>query len=677
MAEAVAYPVEVKPDFVARQTKAQPVAALAELIWNALDADATQVDVELEYDALGSLSAIVVSDNGHGIPHDEAPTLFRSLGGSWKKHGARTKELGRALHGQEGRGRFKALALGRLVEWKVVTGSEAGQSTYTIQIAEDDVNQVRITEPEPISGARRGVTVVVHNVKRNFTSLKPESAVQELSEALALYLKNYRDIRVAIAGEIVDPSRVIADAFQSTLPHIVDEDGNAHPASLEVIEWSTNARRSLYLCDENGFPFGEVETRFHVGDFRFSAYLKSPYIGQLHRDNMLELAELTPQMEAVIAEARSHIGRIFRERAAHKARVVVDEWKAQKIYPFEGEAQTPFESVERQVFDIVAVTVQEAAPDLQSASRQQTALHLRMLRHAIERSPEELQTILEEVIRLPKKKQQELATLLGESSLSSVISAATLVGDRLKFLRGLSLILFDADTKAKLKERTQLHKILESNTWVFGEEYNLWASDRELTTVLKAHKKHLDPTLVIDEPVKLIYKTRGIIDLMLSRAIRRHRSDDFEYLVIELKAPKVKLNASHVVQIEEYAAAVDSDDRFKRVPGVRWHFWLVSDDYDDYIARRIAGGPDPQRRLINKTDRIAIGIKTWGELLEENNARLQFIQEQLQHNATDEQALAHLRERHRQFLEGVVIDEGAEGSDPADASNENDGSEAA
>lgn len=657
MAEAVAYPVEVKPDFVARQTKAQPVAALAELIWNALDADATEVAIELDHDGLGTLSAVVVSDNGHGIPHADAPVLFKSLGGSWKKHGAKTKERGRALHGQEGRGRFKALALGRAVEWKVITGDPGQQTIYSIEVTEADVNQVRITSPEPIDGARRGVTVVVRDVKRNFTSLQPENAVQELSETLALYLKNYRDIRVSIGGEIVDPTLVIAEVHEVDLGPLVDDDAVVHEVKLEVIEWKTNARRSLYLCDENGFPFGEVETRFHVGDYRFSAYLKSSYIGKMHRENLLELGELAPRMESVIAEARAQIGRLFRDRAAQKARVVVEEWKAQKVYPFEGEAQTAVETVERQVFDIVAVTVQEASPDLRAASKQQTALHLRMLRHAIERSPEELQTILEEVIRLPKRKQQELATLLNETSLSSVISAASLVGDRLKFLHGLGLILFDDDLKAKLKERSQLHKILETNTWIFGEEYNLWASDRELTTVLKAHKAHLDADLVVDEPVKLIYKKRGIVDLMLSRAVRRHRADDFEHLVVELKAPKVKLAAEHVIQIEEYAAAVDGDDRFKRVPGVRWHFWLVSDAYDDYVARRIAGGADPQRRLISKTDRIAIGVKTWGEIIEENNARLQFIQQQLQHSATDEQALDFLRERHRQFLEGVLIDE--------------------
>jgi hypothetical protein len=59
--------------------------------------------------------------------------------------------------------------------------------------------------------------------------------------------------------------------------------------------------------------------------------------------------------------------------------------------------------------------------------------------------------------------------------------------------------------------------------WIFGEEYNLWASDKDLTTVLKAHRDKLDSELVIDDPVRVVNKTRGIVDLMLSRAQRRHR----------------------------------------------------------------------------------------------------------------------------------------------------------
>jgi hypothetical protein len=309
------------------------------------------------------------------------------------------------------------------------------------------------------------------------------------------------------------------------------------------------------------------------------------------------------------------------------------------------------------------VTIQDAAPDFSEIPRPQMALHLRMLRHAIERSPSELQRILDEVLRLPKRKQKELAVLLDETDLSAIISAATMIADRLKFLHGLRIILYDHEAKERLKERSQLHKILESNTWIFGEEFNLWARDRELTTVLKAHKEKLDPELVIDEPVKLLTRKRGIVDLMLSRSQKRHRADDYEHLVVELKAPKVKLGAKELTQIKDYALSVSRDPRYHRVPGVRWHFWLVSDEYDDFVKSEIDSGPDPDRRLVNRGANFSVGVKTWGEILDENNARLQFVKQALEHNVDDGQALAFLEERHREFLEGVIVEDEVDAMD--------------
>ena len=102
------YTVEVQPDFLERQSKAKPVQAVAELIWNGLDADATRVDVRLEYGEL-RMTKIVVRDNGHGIPYQDAPELFTRLGGSWKKPGGRTKTKDRMLHGYEGRGALQSI----------------------------------------------------------------------------------------------------------------------------------------------------------------------------------------------------------------------------------------------------------------------------------------------------------------------------------------------------------------------------------------------------------------------------------------------------------------------------------------------------------------------------------------------------------------------------------------
>lgn len=183
------------------------------------------------------------------------------------------------------------------------------------------------------------------------------------------------------------------------LSSVTDENGKQHPASLEVIEWRRQTKRALYLCDEKGLPLSQVETRFHVGDFQFSAYLKSTFIRQLSQDNRLEVAEMVPELLSAIEEARAKLKELFRERAAERARIVVDDWKAKKLYPYEGEGETQIEKAERKIFDIVAVTVQEVAPEFGEIPNQQMALHLRMLLHAIERSPAELQRILDEVLQ--------------------------------------------------------------------------------------------------------------------------------------------------------------------------------------------------------------------------------------------------------------------------------------
>src|SRR5450759_4550353 len=108
--------VQVQGDFIERLTSARPVQALAELVWNALDADATKVMINVEQGVLG-LEAITVSDNGNGMPYADASVLFGNLGGSWKRLSRRSKSKKRILHGEERKGRFRALALGRVADW--------------------------------------------------------------------------------------------------------------------------------------------------------------------------------------------------------------------------------------------------------------------------------------------------------------------------------------------------------------------------------------------------------------------------------------------------------------------------------------------------------------------------------------------------------------------------------
>src|SRR6202042_3450764 len=101
MANETHIKVEVESDHINKLTAARPIPAVAELIWNAVDADAARVDVEVDSENFAAPS-ITVRDNGHGIPYEEVAALFGRLGGSWKIL-RRSKIKSRFLHGKEGK----------------------------------------------------------------------------------------------------------------------------------------------------------------------------------------------------------------------------------------------------------------------------------------------------------------------------------------------------------------------------------------------------------------------------------------------------------------------------------------------------------------------------------------------------------------------------------------------
>ena len=170
------FQVEVQTDFLKRQANAAPVQALAELIWNAVDADATRVSIDLDYNDLG-MSGIRIRDDGHGIPYGEVESVFKPFGASWKKPDSLTKTKARRLHGFEGRGRFKAFALGRVADWHVTYATDDGEYfTYDIGILEDNLQEVRISEQQPIKTKQTGVEVAISELHRDFRSLDADSA---------------------------------------------------------------------------------------------------------------------------------------------------------------------------------------------------------------------------------------------------------------------------------------------------------------------------------------------------------------------------------------------------------------------------------------------------------------------------------------------------------------------
>lgn len=644
--------VQAKEDFVEKLAAARPAQALAELVWNGLDAEATRVSIDADRGPLG-LTSIRIRDNGHGIPPEEAEALFTSLGGSWKRNTRHSKHGKRMLHGEEGKGRFRALALGRVAEWSVTAPNVSGQLVrYRITVIKDSARTFRLTEAAPAdSGAEIGVEVTISEPYKDW-SLEAPGLIQELNEIYALYLTDYPSAVIAVSGARLDPNTLIDMRKAFALPPIPNGDMPPHNSELEVVEWKTATERMLYLCSANGFPLHRITPGIHAPGFNFSAYLRSQYISILHEQGTLDLAELDPRLNDSVENAKSELRDHFKARTAERAQNLVDEWKTEQVYPYADEPVTPVQIVERKVFDIVAVNVATSLPDFQIQDQRNRKFQLRILRQAIERSPEELQVILGEVLGLSQRKQEELARLLKRTSLSAIISAAKMVADRLDFLSGLETMLFDPDIKKHFKERSQLHRIIADNTWLFGEEFALTVDDQSLTEVLRQHMKAAGRDVVINEPVKRLDDTVGIIDLMLSRGVPSNREEELDHLVVELKAPTVKVGSKETTQVKGYAFAIREDERFRGVPA-RWTFWLVANDMDQYASQEVRQAGKPEGILWESPDlRSRIWVKTWAQIIHECKTRLKVFQKELNHSADRDASLDYLKETYARILKG-------------------------
>ena len=61
----------VEKDHIESLTRANGLTAISELIWNALDADASIINIEINPNHLGGYESLEISDNGHGLEYSK------------------------------------------------------------------------------------------------------------------------------------------------------------------------------------------------------------------------------------------------------------------------------------------------------------------------------------------------------------------------------------------------------------------------------------------------------------------------------------------------------------------------------------------------------------------------------------------------------------------------------
>lgn len=646
------FEVGVEKDHIERLTRAKPISAISELIWNAYDADATEVRIDFEEGELVQLGLIRVTDNGLGITFDSALDSFKNLGGSWKQKVRRTTS-GRAIHGLKGQGRMKAFALGTSVLWH----SDCEGKRFSISGSVENLKEFEISDS--VETTRRGCVVEITDVLKDFEIRAEHGFTDAVRDVFALQIYEDPSFSIIYDGEKIDAAEAIREVTPIAIKTKL-EDGKEVSGTLEIVEWRKAVQRKLMLCLPGRFSFHEMAPGIQARGFNFSAYLTADHFQDLADENREGLVDLDPPSQALIESAKAAMRSHFREREAQRSRAKIEEWQDAGLYPYEGTSGNPIERNERQVFDVVALNLADYSSEFENSPKKTQKLVFQLLKAAVETGPATLPGLLAEVINLPAERQEEMANLLEKTSLSSIIEAAKEVTDRLDFIRALNILIFDAKSKRQLLERSQLHRIIAQETWVFGEQYNLVNDDEDLTSVLRSHLKLLSKDRQeiapnVDEGVLDTEGKKGIVDLMLSQRVPLPTDEKRKHLVVELKRPSQKVDEDVLSQIKRYAQAVAEDDRFKDVD-VEWDFLAVSNELSSG-ARRDATQPGRPVGLIVEYDNptIRVWAKTWGQIIQEAEGRLTFYRRKLNYQADESHALTYLRSVNHDLLSAEVL----------------------
>ncbi|WP_207565547.1 ATP-binding protein [Streptomyces sp. CA-256286] len=627
------------------QFKKKPqIAAVAELVWNALDANATKVDIRFQRSALGAIEQIVVTDNGHGMTPDRARESFHRYGETWKAGKTHTQDNTRILHGRNGEGRLFAFALGDQLTWDSATLVDDTLVGVRASGDADHATIWQVVETEP-DREEPGTTVRIRVPEgKSLRHLEHDDAAPNLTAKLAFYLRAYPDVTVTYEGRRLDPADIIVGEPVDLPLALPEEDSDDFPSAVvTVVEWNRKmSDRKMLICNADGIALYEEGKEWSDSIVNFTPYLRSDRFNNLTVDDL----HMLPMTHAALLDAaakavREHLAL----RGAQISAAVVRQLKDEGIYPYQEGPTTGTQAIERQTFDVVVTVAREALPTRGIARR----LSVDLIRTALESNPGDLHDILEKVLALSLDDRRHLKNLLHSTDLAHVISAATEVTNRLDVIGGLRKILADDALRREFREVDQLHPMIAQNLWLFGDDWAWARTEVGLTNVLQAHLDELGEDVVLENQLEATQPDgrRGRVDILMFRS--RRDEDSTERLVIELKRPTVKVGKKELDQIKGYARAIVDNPQYKGVQSCKWRFYLITYDYSDKILRDIRQKDKPAG-LLDDQDEYEVWVKNWAEIFDTAEKKLLFFQRQLNYEATDARVTQHLRESYSRFI---------------------------
>lgn len=249
----------------------------------------------------------------------------------------------------------------------------------------------------------------------------------------------------------------------------------------------------------------------------------------------------------------------------------------------------------------------------------------------------ELDRILKDILKLDSKHVQKFSAVLNRSAMEVIIEFSEKVSRKMEDLEFIEKLTITHLAK-HVKERQELHKVLEKTLWIFGEQYlenTALLSDKNLQNNMESLREQTmgyKPSAKEDNIITgLSTKVKSITDLFLyseKPVDERQR----EVLIVELKAPKVKIGATELQQVIRYAEEIETSAFYTE--DITFHIILISSEMNRTAKYQFDGIPKPRENPYlfwkNAAGNISISVVRWAHLLENNKRKLRYLSAQLE-----------------------------------------------
>lgn len=617
-----------------------PEQAIAEYIWNGLDAKATSINVSFSCNDAGGIEEISISDNGLGISHEEIEKKFGVFLDSEKiKLRQNTKRISSETHGKDGIGRLTFFLFSQNATWKTTYEQGGEKYFYTIKIIESDLIRYPFSAPQKTSkNTATGTKVTFQNIRTKNIDLNSKTFFDYINSEFCWKLALQDNLNISINEKKIDFTNNIAD-----LVEYCPLTPNKPIATIKLIRWKNKLHREYsryYFLDSIGNErYTDFTSLNKKGDnFFHSVYVKSSFF-----DNFSTIDSPTNQTDLdfggntkknewfkTIINSIDHLLREVRKDFLKKSKDdLIDRFQEKGVLPNYNSKNIWEITRHNQLTETVGELYNIQPSLFTGGSIEQKKIFIRLIDQLLDSDEaDSLYQIISQVLDLELEEKNELLGVLKSSKLRSVIKTVKLIQDRYRALEQIKRLNWDENLRAK--EVPHIQTFMESHFWIIGEEFSMVVSaEKDFEQALRELYIKINQSLTDNSHISHQDKNKEM-DIMLIRQDKFHNR--IHNIVLELKHPNKKLGKKFFNQIETYFEVISSEPRFN-ASNMEWSYYLIGNEFDStgFIENQIENAkPHGEPSLVYKVRNHKIYVKRWSELITDVELRHQFLNDRLE-----------------------------------------------